>query len=109
MLNMAVVPVIYLYFDFFVPLFFLCLFFIVVGVVFVFFSVELKYKFLTDLLAKHSSFMLLVLKFFDVVVGFFVGIFLRVLKFLGVVNIFFFKNFGMNVVVVIFFLLLFIF
>lgn len=108
MLNMVVVPVIYLYFDFFVPLVFLCVFFVVVGVVFVFFFIELKYKFLTDLVAKHSSFMLLILKFFDVVVGFFVRVFLGLLRFLGLLNVFFFKNFGINVVVVIFFFLVFI-
>lgn len=105
---MTVVPVVYLYLDFFVPLFFLGVFFVVVSVVLVLFFVEFKYKFLRDLVAKQSSFGLLLLKFFDVVVNFFLEVFLGGLKFGGLLNVFFFKNFGVNVIVVVFFFLVFV-
>lgn len=107
-LNVFVVPVIYLYLDLFVPVIYLLVFFFVVGVFFVFFGVELKYKFVVDLGAKHSRFMLVLLKFIDVSVGYFLKVFFDFLGVLGLVNSFFFKNFGMNVIVVLFFFLIFI-
>jgi len=98
-------PSLFLYTDFFVPLFYLGLLLIILFMIFKFSAGELKYKFLADYDAKHSSLVAQRDKFLDMnldVVNY--GGY-NILSFFSVLNNSIFKGLNFNIVVVIIFLL----
>lgn len=105
--NVFLVPLVFLYIDFYVPLVFIYFFFIVVFLFFVFFLFELKYKFLVDFVAEQFRYMFFSGKFFDVSINSFVLSFFNFCDVLGYVFSFFFSGFGIRMVVVIVFVLMF--
>ena len=105
--NMVCVPVLFLYVDGLVPFFYVVVFFVVIGYVFFFFVSELKYRFLSDYDAKEFGFFVFLNKFVDVFVGGVLMNFFCLLKYFSVWVLNMMLCGGLNMLVVILFVLFF--
>nr|YP_004927942.1 NADH dehydrogenase subunit 5 [Wellcomia siamensis]ACV96778.1 NADH dehydrogenase subunit 5 [Wellcomia siamensis] len=107
--NVCLLPLVFLYVDFYVSLIFLGVFGFVIFFCFMFFLFELKYKFIVDFISEQFSFMVFNNKFFDVGMNVFVVFFLNFCSMMGYFFVFFFSSLNLSVVVIVIFILMFFF